>query len=85
VKKARKSVHTVKAFYKTPREWTLKEIIFHNFSKKDVFDEEIIHEFCEIQYGPLWDVLINFEAFCFDHPEVYLPQRIDQFLEKKMR
>jgi hypothetical protein len=85
VKRARNSVRIVKGFSKPPNEWLLKELIFYLFDQKGVTEIDLIHEFCEIQYGPLWDVLINFEAFCFDNPQSKLPGWIDSFLTKKMR
>lgn len=85
MRKTRKSAPTVREFSNPPNGWSLKELIFHLFLQKGVDEKDLIHEFCEFHYGPLWDVFIDFEAFCFDNPHHKLPRWIDQFLEKKMR
>ena len=82
-KKARASVHTARAYFKGPHEMTLKEIIMTAFRRKEISDQNLIDEFCEIHYGPSWDVLIGFEGFCFDHPERNLDEKIEIFLHKK--
>ncbi len=65
------------------RDISLKEIILHHFAQREVEDTDLIHEFCEMHYGSSWDVIVEFEGFCFDQPERKMPDWIDQFLEKK--
>ncbi len=65
------------------REMSLKEIIMHSFAQKEVEDINLIHEFCEMHYGSSWDIIVEFEGFCFDQPERKMPEWVDQFLQKK--
>lgn len=65
------------------RDLSLKEIILHHFAKREVDDKDLIEEFCAHHYGNSWDVIVEFEGFCFDQPERKMPVWVDQFLEKR--
>ena len=83
MKKVRNSVPIAREFFKTPAEISLKEIIMHNFAKREINDQSLINEFCEMHYGTSWDVIIEFEGYCFDQPEKKIPFWVNEFIEKK--